>query len=97
MQRPAVQAHLEEVQRKFISEAEGLRASAKTRALQVAIELLGTTTNENIKVRLIEFLAGEGKAPQVAVNVDARNMHAGGYAYPPELLQGGQPKAVEHE
>ena len=95
MQRPAVQDYLEEAQRKFIAEAGTLKATAKTRALQVAIELLETTKSETIKVRLIEFLCNEGKAPQVAVHVDARQ--GGGYEYPPELRQGGQMKTVEAE
>ncbi len=94
MQRPAVRDHPEEVQRKFIGETEGLRALAKIRALHVALEFLGTTTNDQIECRLIEFLAGGGKSPQVAVNVDARNMQAGGYAYPADLIQSAQPKIV---
>ena len=96
MQRPSVQDHLEEAQRKFIAEAGTLKATAKTRAYQVALELLESTKSETIKVRLIEFLCNEGKAPQVAVNVDARSM-AGGYEYPPELRHGGQMKTVEAE
>src|SRR5688572_14947285 len=53
MQRPAVQDHLEAVRQKFIAESGSLKAAAKTLAIQVAVELLTTTTNESIKVRLI--------------------------------------------
>jgi hypothetical protein len=95
MQRPAVRGHLEEVQRRFIAEAATLKASAKTLALRKAIEMLETTKNETVKVRLIEFLAGEGKSPQVAVNVDARSA-PGGYEYPGTLMQ-PRPETIEHQ
>jgi hypothetical protein len=44
-------------------EAGSLAAKAKTLDIQVAVELLTTTTNESIKVRPIGFIAGGGKSP----------------------------------
>lgn len=95
MGRPAVRAQLEEVQRRFIDEAATLKATAKTLALRKAIEMLETTKSETILVRLIEFLAGEGKSPQVAVNVDARSAPAG-YEYP-GYASWGRPASAQAE
>lgn len=82
MKRPAVRDHLEEVQRRFVAEVDSKRAFYKAWAYEIAMELLETATSESTKVRLIEFLAGDGKAPQVAVHVDARQGGAYEYARP---------------
>lgn len=82
LKRPAVQDLLSDTQRKFVSAVDSRRALLRARAYEVAAKLLETTTNENTKVRLIEFLCGDGKAPQVAVHVDARQEpRPGGYEY----------------
>jgi hypothetical protein len=95
MQRPAVQDHLEALRQKFSAESANLKAAARTMAFEQAIELLTRTKNESIKVRLIEFLAGEGKGPQVAVTVDGRSM-GGGYGCPADL-RSAPGKVVEGE
>jgi hypothetical protein len=95
MQRPAVQGHLEAVRQKFIAESANLKAAARTMAYERAIELLTRTKNESIKLRLIEFLAGKGKGPQVAVHVNARSI-GGGYEYPANL-RSAPGKVVEGE
>ncbi len=80
MKRPAVKEHLEAVQHAYIQEAEKLRSLAKTRAIEVALELMHNAKSETIRARMAEFLASEGKTPQVAVHVDARQAPQG-YEY----------------
>lgn len=82
LKRPAVLDLMDATQRKFIADVDGRRALLRARAYEVAAELLEKTTSESVKVRLIEFLCGDGKAPQVAVHVDARQEHRpAGYEY----------------
>ncbi|WP_170576254.1 hypothetical protein [Ruegeria atlantica] len=80
MKRPAVKEHYEEVQHAYILEAEKLRSIAKTRAIEVALDLMHNAKSETIRARMAEFLASEGKTPQVAVHVDARHSPQG-YEY----------------
>jgi hypothetical protein len=82
LKRPAVQEHMQEVQRAFVAEVEASRAVYRVRALEVALDLMHNAKSEAVRARMIEFLAGDGKAPQVAVHVDARQT-APGYEYPP--------------
>jgi hypothetical protein len=82
LKRPAVQDHLQEVQRAFVAEAEASRALLKVRALEVAADLMMNAKSEAVRARMVEFLAGDGKAPQVAVHVDARQTSPG-YEYLP--------------
>ncbi|GHE05553.1 hypothetical protein U879_03570 [Defluviimonas sp. 20V17] len=79
MKRPAVRDHLEEVQRRFVAEVDANRGLIKAQALQVALELMLHAKSESIRARMAEFLASDGKAPQVSVNIDARQ--GGGYEY----------------
>ena len=79
LRRPEVQDHLREVQTAFVAEVEANRAFYKAQALEVAADLMRNARSENVRLRAAEFLAGDGKAPQVAVHVDAR----GGYEYVP--------------
>ena len=72
MQRPAVQEHLQAVQERFVTELEARRTAYKAEALEAARHLMMTAKSEAVRARMIEFLAGDGKAPQVAVNIDAR-------------------------
>lgn len=95
MKRRAVREHMDEVQHRFIAEADTTRAVLRVRALQVAADLLETAQSEAVKVRLVEFLLSEGKTPQVAVNVDARAIQAPvGYAYPSWPSSGTNPSAA---
>ncbi len=92
LKRPTVKDLMEDCQRRFIGEVEGRRAYLKARAYEIAAEMLETATSEAVKVRLIEFLCSDGKAPQVGVYVDARQEPRGGYEY----VRPGQ-KVVEIE
>lgn len=90
MKRPAVRNHLEVVQRRFVAESDAKRALYRARAFEVALDLMLTAKSEAIRARMAEFLASDGKAPQVAVHVDARAVERGGY----EFVRPGQ-KLVE--
>jgi hypothetical protein len=72
MKRPAVRDHLEDVQRRFVLEAESKRSHYRVRAFEVALDLMLNAKSEAVRARMAEFLAGDGKAPQVAVHIDAR-------------------------
>ncbi len=80
MKRPAVRDHLEEVQRRFVAESDAKRALYRARAFEVALDLMLNAKSEAIRARMAEFLAGDGKAPQVAVHIDARQ-ERGGYEF----------------
>ncbi len=82
LKRPAVQEHMRQVQGAFVAEVEASRAVFKARAFEVALDLMQNAKSETIRARMVEFLAGDGKAPQVSVHVDARQQGAG-YEYVP--------------
>ena len=72
LRRPSVRDYYEEVQRRFVAESDQMRAHAKAVAITVALDLMKNAMSEAIRARMAEFLAGDGKAPAVAVNIDAR-------------------------
>ena len=82
LKRPAVQDLLRQVQEAFVLETEASRSVYKARALEVALDLMMNAKSETVRARMVEFLAGDGKTPQVAVHVDARQ--SGGYEYLPK-------------
>lgn len=79
LKRPEVQDYLRDVQAAYVAEVNTSRSFYKARAMEVAMDLMMNARSENVRLRAAEFLAGDGKAPQVAVHVDARG---GGYEYP---------------
>lgn len=81
LKRPAVQEHLKQVQEVFVAETEARRATYKAQALEAALDLMQNAQSETVRARMIEFLAGDGKAPQVAVQVDARTHFGGAYEF----------------
>lgn len=81
LKRPAVQDHLRQVQEAFVAETEASRAVYKARALEAALDLMQNAQSETVRARMIEFLAGDGKAPRVAIQVDARPQIGRGYEY----------------
>ncbi|MBY6163423.1 hypothetical protein KUV73_21260 [Mameliella alba] len=92
MKRAAVRDYLEAEAARYIGETERLRVTAKARALEVALDLMENAKSETVRARMAEFLASEGKAPQVAVHVDARPQ-TGGYEYVPPGSQVVEVKA----
>jgi len=84
MRRPAVVAHLQEVQERYVAEVEANRAAYKAQALEVAADLMRNAKSEQVRARMTEFLANDGNVGQgVQVNVDARKM-VSGYEYIPQ-------------
>lgn len=80
--RPAVAELLSETQARFVSEMESKRAVLRARAFEIAAEMLnGEKTDDKVKLKLIELLMGDGKAPAVAVNIDASTNTGGGYEF----------------
>lgn len=84
MKRPAVTAFYEKTQQEFIRETGFLKASAKAQAIEVAVDLMRNAKSETVRARMAEFLLSDGKSPQVAVHVDARQ--SAGY----EFVRSGQ-------
>ena len=80
MKRPAVRDLLQDVQHRFVAESEARRSIYKARAFEVALDLMLNARSEAVRARMAEFLAGNGKAPTVAVHIDARQ-ERGGYEF----------------
>lgn len=80
LKRAAVQDLVREVQERFVIESEAARAVYRARAFEVALHLMENAKSETVRARMVEFLAGDGISPQVAVHVDARQK-GGGYEY----------------
>ena len=81
MKRHEVRAYLDSARLRFVAQADGLRAYAKARAIEVALDLMMNTKSENIHARMAEFLASDAKGSPVAVHIDARQVAAAGYSY----------------
>lgn len=90
MKRPAVLQHLQAVQLQYIQEVEAKRATYRARAFDVAAELMETATSESVRMRAVEFFAGEAKQPGVVVQV---NQAPQGYTYerPQDRASGARP------
>ncbi|WP_323771233.1 hypothetical protein [Antarctobacter sp.] len=80
MKRPAVKDHLQKVQGAYVSEVSANQAVYKAQALDVAFDLMMNAKSESVRARMAEFLASDGKTPQVSVHVDARHGPSG-YEY----------------
>jgi hypothetical protein len=80
MKRPAVQDHVRAAQAAFLAESDDLRAFARRRAIEVALDLMMIAMSDSIRTRLAEFLVADAKVSPVAVHVDARTVKAPGYA-----------------
>lgn len=79
MQRPGVMDVYERTELAFIQTVERRRAQYKARAIEVAAELMERGKSEQVRMRAVEFFAGEAKSgAQVQVNV---NVDRGGYEY----------------
>ncbi len=77
--RPAVIAAFEQTETAFIATVDRRRAGYKARAFEVAADLMERGTTEAVRMRAVEFFAGEGK-PGTQVNV-AVNVDRGGYEF----------------
>ena len=79
MKRQAARELYERTELAFISTIDRRRAQFKARAIEVAGELMERGQSEQVRMRAVEFFAGEARNSQqinVAVNVDR-----GGYEF----------------
>lgn len=82
LMRPHVKAYLEGQKAELIQTVDAMRAPYKAQAFEVAAHLMHNADSENVKMRAVEFLAGEGKGSSVNVAVNVQNNVGGGdYAY----------------
>lgn len=97
MKRPAVQEAFGEAQVSFVHEAENLWATAKARAVEVAMDLMMDTKSENVRARMVEFILsdGKGQGTQIAVSVYARHVGAKGHEFAP-YEPDSESKTVDH-
>lgn len=94
LKRPEVLDLMAQMRVNLVAEADNLRSVARLAAYETALDLMLNSKDERIKARMVEFLASDGKAPQVAVHVDARTIEppATGYRYtrPEHLTPSGE-------
>jgi hypothetical protein len=76
--KPAFRDLLLREQTEYIQEVESLRAGYKARAFEVACDLMHNAKSESVRMRAVEFLAGEPRQPGVVVQVSNA---APGYTY----------------
>ena len=79
--QPHVIEEYERIKAEYVQEVEEMRAPYKARAFEVALELLEKSKSDAVRARMVEFLAGEGKAGGVNVAVQVNNNPAQGYEY----------------
>lgn len=79
LERPHVVALLEQEKSKYIQQVDLLRSRHKARAIEIAAELMESASSEAVRMRAVEFLAGEmQKGPSVTIN---NTINSGGYEY----------------
>jgi len=82
-----VQILYEELKAQYIQDVEALKALHKPRAFEVARQLMDSAKSEAVKMRAVEFFAGERKGNAVNVAVSVNNHAASGYDYVPPGAQ----------
>ena len=90
LSREAPKAYLEERKALAALEASSLMGIAKSIAVTTGIELMQTSQSDNVRARMVEFFAGEGK--QALVNVQVNNAAPHGYTYTRPDSQSGADK-----
>lgn len=88
---PAVKDLIREMRRELIEATEAKKSYLKSKALEVALDLMLNSKSEAIRARMVEFLASEAKVSPVAVHIDARQAEpAAGYIYsrPSQMIDG---------
>lgn len=81
MQRSAVLAHYEQAELQFVQTVERRRKGYRARAIEVAAELMERGSSEAVRMRAVEFFAGETKQPLVNVSIGQSQEPATGYRY----------------
>lgn len=82
LMRPHVKQFEEEKKGEFIQGIDAMRAPYKAQAFEVARDLMHNASSENVRMRAVEFLAGESKGMSINVGVQVNNQApAKGYEY----------------
>jgi hypothetical protein len=81
MKRPAVVLAYEQAELAFIQTVERRRKGYKARAIEVAADLMERGQSEAVRMRAVEFFAGETKQPLVNIGIHAHQEPATGYRY----------------
>ena len=81
MKRPAAIQHYEQTELAFIQTIDRRRKTYRARAIEVAAELMERGQSEQVRMRAVEFFAGETKQPLVNVSIGATQEPASGYVY----------------
>ena len=95
MKRPAVQIELELTELAFIQTVERRRKGYRARAIEVAAELMERGTSEAVRMRAVEFFAGETKQSGVAVQVNVGPNAGYTYSRPDNLSEAGNGQAID--
>lgn len=86
--QPHVQALYETLKHEYIMRVMDRKPLLKARAYEVAEELMGKDQPPAVRARMVEFIAGEGRGPAFAVQIN--NAPPQGYIYPrPDTVSGG--------
>ena len=76
--KPHVATALEQEKARFFDSQQAMRKTYKARALEVAYELMESAASEAVRMRAVEFLAGETQqGPAVSVTIN----NGGGYEF----------------
>lgn len=79
--RPEVAAYIEQQKALATLDAIKLKEQAKAIAIREGIELMVSAQSEQVRARMVEFFAGEGRQPLVNITVPAAQEPATGYRY----------------
>ena len=81
LKRPQVAALLDEAKALAALEADNLKGIARSLAIRTGIDLMRSSQSDQVKAKMVEFFAGEGRQPLVNIQLPAADEPASGYAY----------------
>jgi hypothetical protein len=81
MTKPAARDLYERIELQFIQTIERRRATYKARAIEVAADLMERGQSEAVRMRAVEFFAGESKQALVNITLPGTEPPATGYRY----------------
>lgn len=79
--RPEVAAFVEQQKALATLDALKLKEQAKAIAIREGIDLMVSAQSEQVRARMVEFFAGEGRQPLVNISIPAAQEPATGYRY----------------
>jgi len=81
LHRPEVAAYLEHRKAQFCLDVEKLRGTAKAMAILTGMDLMQNSGSDQVKAKMVEFFAGEGRQPLVNITLPGNEPPATGYLY----------------